>query len=87
VRSGEKGDSGDDRCNPASAGVPFTPFSDLDVDRDGEGSKEEDYLAQWRLDREKLSGAIELSMVACEGKRKSSNRHGVEPGFKSKFWA
>jgi hypothetical protein len=64
--------------------LTLAPLSDLGVDRDDEASKEEDDHAQWRLDREKLSRAIELSMA---GGHRSTNRHIVEPVFSSKFWA
>jgi hypothetical protein len=48
---------------------------------------DEDDQAKLHLDREWFARAIELSVSAGEGNHRGSHRHGIEPGFTSKFWA
>jgi hypothetical protein len=43
--------------------------------------------AKPHLDRERFARAIDITVAACEGNCRGAHRHGIEPGFTSKFWA
>jgi hypothetical protein len=59
--------------------LTLVPLSDLDVDMVDVTSCEEDDMVQLRLDRQKLSRAIEIFVAASEAGRKRSSSHGINP--------
>jgi hypothetical protein len=67
--------------------LTLPPSSHLCYGRDEEAMDKHVDEDRHILDREKQLRVIELSVAASEGSQPRPHRHGIEPGFSSKFWA
>jgi hypothetical protein len=68
-------------------GLTLVPNFDLCDGKEEESSEGDSDSATMGFDRERLSHSIELSVAAGLANRRPNHKHGIEPNFRSKFWA